>query len=273
MNNNLINTFSTGEFANYFGIKKDTLLYYDKIDLFKPAGLYSNGYRYYTLEQVDTFLAIQALRYVNVPIKDLKKYFEAPSSNSLNVLATAQVQNIETEIKKLQEIQFSLSRLVDITNELNTVRIGELILKEFPAESVVYSSVKEINWTASTEELEDIYEDFLEENGIKGVASFGSVLNKDDFLNRNYENTDRLFYRMEGPNAIKKPAGIYAVFYYQGSYDNLDSIYSYLLKELNTRKLIVDGDVFEENLLHSLITKDEEEYITKLSVKVKKTSL
>ncbi len=31
-------TFTTGEFAKRFGVKKDTLLYYDKIDLFKPAG-------------------------------------------------------------------------------------------------------------------------------------------------------------------------------------------------------------------------------------------
>ena len=262
-------TFSTGELAKYFGIKKDTLLYYDKIGLFKPAGLNSNGYRYYTLEQVDIFLAIQALRHVNVPIKELKKYFESPSSNSLNTLATMQVQNIETEIKKLQEIQLFLTRLVDITTELNTVEIGEIILKELPAESVVYSSAKEIQRTASIEELEAIYDGFLEENGIKEVASFGSVLNKDDFLNRNYEKSHCLFYRMEGPNAIKKPAGMYAVYYYQGSYDNLDSIYSYLLKELKTRKLIVDGDVFEENLLHSLITQNEEEYITKISVKIK----
>lgn len=29
--------YTTGEFADYFNIKKDTLLYYDKIGLFSPA--------------------------------------------------------------------------------------------------------------------------------------------------------------------------------------------------------------------------------------------
>ncbi len=31
-------TFTTGKFAKRFEVKKDTLLYYDKIGLFKPAG-------------------------------------------------------------------------------------------------------------------------------------------------------------------------------------------------------------------------------------------
>ncbi|MEK4207855.1 MULTISPECIES: MerR family DNA-binding transcriptional regulator [Paenibacillus] len=58
---NLTN-FYTGEFAKLFGIKKDTLFYYDKIKLFQPAGISDNGYRYYTLQQLDTFWAIQSLR-------------------------------------------------------------------------------------------------------------------------------------------------------------------------------------------------------------------
>ncbi|GIN72161.1 MerR family transcriptional regulator [Bacillus sp. J14TS2] len=270
MNKNLQEIFSTGEFANLFGIKKDTLLYYDKIDLFKPAGTHSNGYRYYSLKQFDSFNAIQSLRSVNFSIKDLKKYFEEPSPTKLNELATSQVEKIETEIKNLQDIQFFLSRLKDITNEIGTVKKGEIILKELPEESVIFSSAKNVDWNAPLDELSDILGDFLNEIGIKGVASNGSVINKNNFLNKKYNKADCLFCHMEGPNAIKRPAGMYAIVYYQGTYEKLESIYSFLLKELKTRQLAVDGDVFEEYLLHSLISKKEEEYITKVSVKVKK---
>ena len=48
MNRKKEKLYSTGEFAAYFGVKKDTLLYYDKIKLFCPAGVHRNGYRYYT---------------------------------------------------------------------------------------------------------------------------------------------------------------------------------------------------------------------------------
>nr|MDF9458873.1 hypothetical protein [Bacillus pumilus] len=75
---------------------------------------------------------------------------------------------------------------------------------------------------------------------------------------------------MEAPGAVKKPAGLYAVMYDQGSYEEIESAYSRLLDEIEKEEMMLDGDVFEEYLLHSLMSKDEAEYITKLSVKVKK---
>lgn len=80
-------TFSTGEFAKLVEVKKDTLLYYDQIDLLKPAGTFANGYRYYTFDQFDQFVAIQSLRAVNVPIKNIKAYFNEPNIKDLQQLA------------------------------------------------------------------------------------------------------------------------------------------------------------------------------------------
>ena len=65
-------TYSTGEFAAHFGIKKDTLFYYDKIGLFSPAGVRDNGYRYYTSAQIEPFRTLLSLRELNVPIKTLQ---------------------------------------------------------------------------------------------------------------------------------------------------------------------------------------------------------
>jgi len=58
--------------------------------------------------------------------------------------------------------------------------------------------------------------------------------------------------------------------YHQGTYEEIESAYSHVLDEIEKEDMILDGDVFEEYLLHSLMSKDEAEYITKLSVKVKK---
>lgn len=41
--------FTVGEFAKLHNMKKQTLIFYDKIDLFKPEIINkNNGYRYYT---------------------------------------------------------------------------------------------------------------------------------------------------------------------------------------------------------------------------------
>lgn len=88
-------TFSTSEFARLFGVKKDTLLYYDKIDLFKPAETHENGYRYYSLNQFDQFQAIQTFRKMDVSIKELKKYIESPSIAKLHKITMNSMESIE----------------------------------------------------------------------------------------------------------------------------------------------------------------------------------
>ena len=75
---------------------------------------------------------------------------------------------------------------------------------------------------------------------------------------------------MEGPDAVKKPAGLYAVMYQQGTYEEMETAYSRLLDRIEAEDMILDGDVFEEYLLHSLMSKNEADYMTKLSVKVRK---
>ncbi|MFB8734850.1 hypothetical protein ACEQPO_15970 [Bacillus sp. SL00103] len=41
----------------------------------------------------------------------------------------------------------------------------------------------------------------------------------------------------------------------KGSYEEIESAYSRLLDEIEKRDMILDGDVFEEYLLHSLMSK------------------
>ncbi|GLF91586.1 MerR family transcriptional regulator [Bacillus safensis] len=270
MINDVQKTFFTGEFAKLFDVKKDTLLYYDKIGLFKPAGVHENGYRYYTLEQFDHFIAIQSLRAVQFPIKELKQYFTEPSRERLQSLAAEQVEKVKQEIEKLQDIQSFLMRVMETTHELSTVKIGEVLFQEQPAEPIVLSAPNPIDLHTPVEEISRIVGKFLKEIGIKGAAANGSVLKKEQFSKRHFHQSDRLFCRMEGPEAVKKPAGLYAVMYHQGTYEEIESAYSHVLDEIEKEDMMLDGDVFEEYLLHSLMSKDEAEYITKLSVKVKK---
>ncbi|PCK21187.1 MerR family transcriptional regulator [Bacillus pumilus] len=270
MINDVQKTFFTGEFAKLFDVKKDTLLYYDKIDLFKPAGVHENGYRYYTLEQFDHFIAIQSLRAVQFPIKELKQYFTDPSRDRLQSLAIEQVGKVREEIQKLQDIQSFLLRVIETTFELSSVKIGEVLFQELPEEPIILSASNPIDMNTPVEEISRIVGEFLKEIGIKGAAANGAVLKKEQFLQRNYHQSDMLFCRIEGPEAVKKPAGLYAVMYHQGTYEEVESAYSRLLDEIEAEEMVVDGDVFEEYLLHSLMSKNEAEYMTKLSVKVRK---
>ena len=50
---------TTGEFASAMGVSKDTLFHYDDIGLFCPEKVSGNGYRYYSIYQMETFDTIR----------------------------------------------------------------------------------------------------------------------------------------------------------------------------------------------------------------------
>ncbi|PGZ44599.1 MerR family transcriptional regulator [Bacillus anthracis] len=268
MKNKFQKTFSTGEFVKLLEINKDTLLYYDKIDLFTPADTFENGYCYYTFDQFNQFEGIQSLRAVELPIKELKTYFDAPNIQILQQLAIEQKEKVAKEIQKLQDIQFFLERTVALTKEMEVILFGKVLLKQLPAEPVVYSDEK-IDWSVSMEELYEQSTPFLKKLGVKSTAAYGIVYSKEDFLNKESGEVSYLFCRLDDPSARIKPAGHYAIIYHQGTYDEISQTYHTLLAYLEQEQLLLDGDIYEEYLLHSIAAKEEKDYITKISVKVK----
>ena len=66
--------FTIGQFASIHGVTKKTLMWYDKISLFKPAVVGENGYRYYTYFQSPTLETILMLRELNVSIPEIQTF-------------------------------------------------------------------------------------------------------------------------------------------------------------------------------------------------------
>lgn len=55
--------YKVAEFARLCGLPKDTVLYYDRIGLLRPAKVGSNGYRYYTFDRLFTASLIESLSF------------------------------------------------------------------------------------------------------------------------------------------------------------------------------------------------------------------
>ena len=62
MKENNTKYFSTGEFAKLCKVHKKTLFHYDEIGLFKPEKVMNNGYRYYSVYQLEAFNVISTLK-------------------------------------------------------------------------------------------------------------------------------------------------------------------------------------------------------------------
>ena len=76
---------TTGEFAKIAGVTKHTLFHYDKIGLFRPEVTLENGYRYYSLTQLDEFDVIFMLRELDMPLNEISAYLARRSPGAKKV--------------------------------------------------------------------------------------------------------------------------------------------------------------------------------------------
>jgi len=269
------NKFSTGEFAKYFGLKKDTLLYYDKINLFSPAGVQENGYRYYTAAQLDFFRTLRSFRELDVPIKELQSYFESPTPVKLYEMSKAQLVKIEKEAEKLHDMKVQFERITNKIEEAKSNAYAKVYIRQLPDMRFIYFN--QFNGTRETSDRQwfSAYEDFLaslELSGIDNINNIGSVIAKKDIKTGNFKHIDRLYTASADSSGFLRKGGDYAVYYYSGKDENLDKAYTDLLNQLSELGYELTGDSYEEYLIDELATDNTDEYVTKITVKVEKTT-
>lgn len=69
--------FSIGELSKYQNISKQTLIFYDKIGLFRPAYVDpQNGYRYYSAKQIDYLDTILIMKKIGFPLSQIREHME-----------------------------------------------------------------------------------------------------------------------------------------------------------------------------------------------------
>lgn len=101
---------TTGEFASAMGVSKDTLFHYDDIGLFCPEKVSENGYRYYSIYQMETFDTIRMLRDLGIPLKEIRDMLAHRSPERVMHVFAGREQQIDRQIEKLKEMKQWLSR-------------------------------------------------------------------------------------------------------------------------------------------------------------------
>lgn len=74
--------FTAGELAAIFNISKQSLLYYDKVNLLSPDFVSENGYRNYSIQQFLDLEIIVNLRALDISIANIKNIW-GPAARSI----------------------------------------------------------------------------------------------------------------------------------------------------------------------------------------------
>ena len=106
-----------GQASQATSLPAKTIRYYEDIGLVQPTRQ-ENGYRDYSVADIDRLQFIQKSRFLGFTIKDCRQLlslYEDKSRNSAEVKALAQdhLREIETKLEELQNLHTMLKKLTD----------------------------------------------------------------------------------------------------------------------------------------------------------------
>lgn len=113
-----------GELAQRSGLTVRTLHHFDQIGLLKPSARSSSGYRLYGRDDVARLHAIQALRHLGLPLKQIATML-AGGGEALPLIVARQIRALDHEIAQASALRDRLALLVDKFSAGGQPEIGE----------------------------------------------------------------------------------------------------------------------------------------------------
>ncbi|MGN7943122.1 MerR family transcriptional regulator [Virgibacillus sp. 6R] len=198
---------STGEIARICNINKKTLFYYDKIDLLKPAIVDSNGYRYYTTDQIDILSKIKALQSVGFTLLEIKKQLSVEDISKGIATLHEQKQKITEKVNELVNVESALSQKIQELEHYKRIGNNRVFIKD---------DNEEYMYLDETPSQEEIITNYL----LDGYHS-GIILNVQDNLNEKMKITK--YQKVENWKVAnyKKEKGKYVGVYFVTEENNI----------------------------------------------------
>ena len=101
--------FSISEAAKIVGLTSETLRHYDRIDLVKPCKKDQwSGYRYYSEQEIVRLNTIQALRCMDLSLKEIKKVLEY---NNLEEIVEFLKRAEQKANQKIEQLKYAKSKI------------------------------------------------------------------------------------------------------------------------------------------------------------------
>ena len=141
------------EFAKLTGVSVRMLHHYDKIELLKPSGKKTNGYRFYSERNLVLLQQICALKSFGFTLKQVKNFLQ--SNTSVKEQLFAQNKLLIEKINNLQQAQATLAHLIlqQTNKNLSWENVMKLI-KEYKMEQSL-----SVNWQNILNK--ELYQDLL----------------------------------------------------------------------------------------------------------------
>ena len=265
------NMFSIGELAKYQNISKQTLIFYDKIGLFRPAYVDPNNkYRYYTANQLDYLDTILIMKEMGFSLAEIQEHMKSYNIDTSLITLRKQLTVLDEQINHLQLVRNRLAHRCAQMENVKEVRDRnqEVSIKEVRQNFLLYA---EVDSPRSFSEISIATKKCFSQALKDSLPIFfqtGVIVPYQHILEGRYTEASMAFLPIENtnkaPNIITLPQGQAASIYHYGTYQSMEYSYKKLLNYCKEHKLEIISDSYEFFINDYISSRDEQEYITEI---------
>ena len=270
------NYFTAGELAGIFNISKQSLLYYDKVQLLSPDFISENGYRHYSVQQFLDLEIIVNLRALDISIANIKDYLAHRSKEKFMAMLAQKTAECEEIIRKNQETCKTIEHISSDINKNDKYVCRQITLSWHqehllrvttltPADDAKKRIVKFARHTQKQAHNKAILP-----NHTGWTMSQENFFDKQDFF-----RSDAFFSCVKSApthqKVIKKilPAGLYLEIIFQGTfYQNGPALVQRIKKFLQANELRPISNIYVLPLENHWFSNESSRYLNKIFLRV-----
>lgn len=257
---------SISAFSKLTGIRRENLIFYDKIGLLPPDHRNANSYRSYTRHQLSTAYMITSLRELKIPLKDIKQYADSRTPETMFALFESQEKQIRDEMNKLCRLQEIMALYREMVQDAFNNEQSGICVSVLPAEPIFLGPV--VPDGVSEDDSMQAFYTLAFQKGMELGFPLGTVVSQNHFLKANGSVVKQYYFKVKQGGNTVKPAGTYVSAYGRCRLGQAQAVYKNLIDYLETHHLQPVGDLYEEYPISELATHEEISYCVKISIMV-----
>ena len=182
--------YTVSEMASLFGVSRQTLIYYDKIGLFKPAKVNDRGYRFYSPTQIPLMRLITLLRDVGLDLEEIRRLTRARCMDEIAEKVRERERELDAQMGELEEERSNVQERLRFYDEaafwkanvgkpkLVTFPTRHIVAEPFPDSEEVGRPILHITLMKAINSMKDLI-------GAKPMRGWGTMLLRENFHSSN----------------------------------------------------------------------------------------
>lgn len=263
------NMFSAGELAKYQNISKQTLLFYDKIGLFKPAFTDpDNGYRYYSADQLDHLDTILIMKKIGFSLQEIRAHMAAFTTENSLVFLRQQLTVIDQKLKELSLIKNRLEhRCAEVEHAAFCTDTTPLLSVMGPVHILYHTIEKPYSTTEVSLATKQCYSQALRDD-LPIFFQCGVSIPLDHIRSGHFLEATTAFVTTDFVPSVENikqlPRGLTASTFHIGRYSDIGQAYRRLLAFCEHNHLTILSDSYEFCINDYITSRNENEFVTQI---------